>query len=393
MGAPLRRAACRICGRLRMSNTRLIILAGGGTGGHLYPAIAVAHALRELDQRVEMQLFCTERPIDAQILGRLEIASVTQQVRPFRSAPWYWPAFYKAWRASCRMCRDRMRRRPPAVVLGTGGFGAGPAIHVAHRMGLPTALLNPDAIPGRGNRHLARMADAIFVQWPETVSRFSDKSIVRVTGCPVRREFTAATRDEGIRRFELDPHKKVLLVTGASQGARTLNLAVLALLPELRRRDDWQVLHLSGQLEFDRVLAAYREQLPSGRVLAFTPGMPAAMAAADLVVSRAGASTLAELTATGKPSILLPYPFHSDQHQWANAQVLVRAGAAIAIRDQVDPAMNSAALSRLLLPLMADPGKLAPLAAAAASIGRPDAAAVVAQAVRDMAEAHGARPA
>jgi len=364
---------------------KLLVLAGGGTGGHLFPALAVAEAMCELDGQIDVQFYCTTRAIDAEILDRYGIERIVQPVRPLSMKPWHWPAFLRAWRASCRLCQDRMRRRRPAVVLGSGGFGSGPAVHAARRLGVPRALLNPDVVPGRGNRHLARMADAVFVQWPEAVAHFADPSVVHVTGCPVRREFAAVRREEGIRLFGLDPARRTLLVTGASQGARTLNEAVVALLGELRRRRGWQVLHLSGRLDFARVAAAYRAESVAGRVCAFTHQMPAALAAADLVVSRAGASSLAELTASGKPAILLPYPYHRDQHQWANAQVLVRAGAARAVRDCRDATGNSVALGRVLLPLMDNPAELETMAEASARMARRDAAIRVARILLDLA--------
>jgi UDP-N-acetylglucosamine--N-acetylmuramyl-(pentapeptide) pyrophosphoryl-undecaprenol N-acetylglucosamine transferase len=185
--------------------------------------------------------------------------------------------------------------------------------------------------------------------------------------------------------FGLEAGKRTLLITGASQGARTINRAIVALLEQLGEREDWQVLHLSGELDYEEVRAGYARWCPSGKVVAFTEKMAAAVAAADLIVSRAGASTLAEVTCVGRASVLLPYPFGSDRHQEANARVLEAAGAAKVQRDLIEPQKNRAQLGLLLQELMGSGARLEAMAAAAKSLGRPEAAQNVARALLDMA--------
>jgi UDP-N-acetylglucosamine--N-acetylmuramyl-(pentapeptide) pyrophosphoryl-undecaprenol N-acetylglucosamine transferase len=374
------------------------VFAGGGTGGHLFPALAVVDELRLLaagasetktatQDGIEVSFLCTPRPIDAQVLGAAQIEAIRQPVRPFTVRPWRWPAFWKAWRASLAHCRKLFRARRPAAVVGAGGYASGPAVRVALDEGIPTFLLNPDAIPGRANRYLAghNAMAGIFAQWEVTRGHLPASAPVEVTGCPVRRAFHEADRRdrrELLRSFELDPDRRVLLVTGASQGARTINEAMIAL-ADTFDWTGWQVLHLAGQVDVERVSAAYgqafRRRHGAARVLAFTDRMAEAMAAADLVISRAGASTLAELLVLGKPSILLPYPYHRDQHQRRNAEVLAQAGAAVLIDDARDVQLNRGPIEAALGPLMQDDAQRDAMARSARSLAKPEAGRQIAQ--------------
>jgi len=370
-----------------MADRPLIVFAGGGTGGHLFPAVAVAEELAGMAPEVAVEFLVTDRPIDRQILGEHGWPIVPQPVRPLSVQPWRWPAFWWGWRRSVHLANKRMRSRQPAVVVGTGGYGAGPAIHAGHHLGIPTALINPDVKPGRANRHLGSTADGVFCQWEAAAKSFPHVPLVVATGCPVRRAFLTSDRSAACEVFGLDPAKQTLVITGASQGARTVNRAMVALLDDLAGlQDRWQVLHLTGQLDFDEVRQAYAGRLDAAAVLPFTDKMAEAIQAADLVVSRAGASTLAELTAVGRPSVLLPYPYHRDMHQAANAAVLAEAGAAVALDDRIEPDANAEQLRPLLLELMTYPERLVRMSLAAQKIGRPDAAVTVARHLLEMGE-------
>ncbi len=364
-------------------STNTFVFAGGGTGGHLFPGIAVAHALREQQPAAQVTFFTTDRPLDRQLLEPMGCEQVIQPVRPFTLHPLRIPGFLRAWRRSVRAARAWLASRQPRAVLGLGGYAAGPAVVAAHSMGLRTAILNPDAIPGRANRHLARQADLVVVQWEVSRRQFPPATHCETLGCPIRPGFANADRAAGCARFDLDPRRPVLLVTGASQGARTINEAMVRVWPAFQRENpDWQLLHLSGPGDEAAVRHAYDQAAVPHHVLSFTAEMPLALAAADLVIARAGASTLAELTALGRASLLLPYPYHRDRHQHANAQVLVDAGAAILIDDQRDPAANEP-LVLAALRQAADPDVRRAMAAAAAGLGRPSAAEQVARRLAD----------
>jgi UDP-N-acetylglucosamine--N-acetylmuramyl-(pentapeptide) pyrophosphoryl-undecaprenol N-acetylglucosamine transferase len=357
-----------------------IAFAGGGTAGHLFPALAVAEALLAKRDDLDLSFFVTDRRIDRRVLESAGKDFVAQPVKPFSFQPAGLWSFWKGWRAACAEAKARFQSRKPAVVVGSGGYAAGPALRMAWNAGLPLALLNPDAVPGRANRFFARWADAVFAQWETTRCRFPAAVPVHVTGCPTRAAFATATRELGVNEFKLDPARKTLLVTGASQGAHSINQAMVALAGFLSgAAQKWQVLHLSGEADRQTVADAYAAAQVPAVVVSYTDHMPAALAAADLIVSRAGASTLAEITAVGRPSILLPYPYHKDQHQLANAQVLERAEAALVLTDKVDAAANAARLGSVLKQLMNDPARLEAMSAAARRLGRPGAAGEIAE--------------
>ena len=269
------------------------------------------------------------------------------------------------------------------MVLGLGGYAAGVAVKLASARKIPTAVINPDVIPGKANQYLLPKVKKAFCQFAETadhVSASQRQGKLLVTGCPIRSDLQKLpVRATAIAKWELNPSLKTLVVTGASLGAKTVNDAILEVLATFRPAG-WQVLHLAGRDHGDAVAAAYQNlQSPIPyRVIPFTSDMADIWAVADLAVSRSGASSCAELTACGVPSILMPYPFHKDMHQRLNAQVLAKAGAAELLDDQRDAAANAKRLLPVLQLLMTDDPKRQAMAAAAKKIGRADAASSVA---------------
>jgi len=366
-----------------------IVFAGGGTGGHLFPALAVAESIREALPGTRFTFFGTSRPFDRATINVPDAELIPQSVQPLVMKPWTWPTFYMNWSRSRRLCRAYFAAQRPAVVIGTGGFASGPPIYEASAFGIPTVLMNPDAIPGRANRFLARHATCVFIQWAETREAFAGHTHCEVSGCPIRSQFRSASRVAGIDHFGLDPSRRTLLVTGASQGAASINSAMIAILDDLAELPGWQVLHLTGPRDFERIRAAYGARTIPAKVLSFTERMADAMAAADLIVSRAGASTLAEITAMGKPSVLLPYPYHRDMHQHANARVLVKIGAARIVRDQIDPERTAVDLREVLPTLIQNGQMLARMASAANRIGTADAANKIAARIQDLVAIRG----
>jgi len=374
------------------SDSPVIAFAGGGTGGHLYPALAIADALRKRLPDVTFLFFGTERSIDSRIVGGADYELVRQHLPPIRKVPWSWPGTLMGLRQSTLQCRARFHCGRPMVVIGTGGLASLAPIREARRANVPTAILNPDAVLGRANRLLSTLVDIVFVQWPDTVSHLSRAARVQVSGCPVRPEFNTATRQAGIERFDLDGSLKTLLVTGASQGAHSINQAVIANIELFESLSDWQVLHLTGDRDYQEVCDAYKDRPVCARVYAYTDQMAEALAAADLVVARAGASTLAEITAVGRPAILMPYPFHRDMHQLANARCLVRASAARIVTDAVESAVNGPELRAVLEQLMCEDQARQQMAEAARRIGHGDAGAVIAAQVLALAHRRGTIP-
>ena len=366
------------------SKPLIFAFAGGGTGGHLLPGLAVAEALREKCPQAQIHFFITYRPIDEQILQPTGYLYTKQWVEPFSLNLWGFLSFAYGLLSSTRDAAGSLAVLRPAAVLGMGGYAAAPVCRTARRLKIPVALLNPDAAPGRANRWLASRAQKIFAQWDRTIDFFrrQTKAQVLVTGCPVRKQIFSATKADGLRKFDLQAGKRVLLVPGGSPGAMNVNRTVIELLPELDRfADRWQILHLTGPGKLEVVQQAYQQ---AGlkihyKLVDFTLDMPAALAAADLVLSRAGASSLAEFTARRLPAVLMPYPYDRDQHQLANAECLADAGAAIIVRDRCDCRANAEAVGGVLLGLMASQEKLAQMSAAYEPLFKPYAAGEIAQ--------------
>jgi UDP-N-acetylglucosamine--N-acetylmuramyl-(pentapeptide) pyrophosphoryl-undecaprenol N-acetylglucosamine transferase len=362
-----------------------IVFAGGGTGGHLYPALSVAEELTKFRPGARVVFFCTARPVDASILSRTPWEFVPQQLAPLSAKPWRWLRMASTFRRARTEVRARFAELAPSVVLGSGGLACVPPVLEALRSGIPAALFNPDAIPGKANRFLAGRVNAVFAQWEATCEHMP-KAHVQVTGCPVRREFVSTDRKAACQAFGLHPSRRTLLITGASQGARTINEAAIANAAFLRRQADWQILHLTGEADFDRVRETYDDRrMQEVTVLPYTHDMAGAFAAADLIVSRAGASTLAEITAVGRASILMPYPYHRDQHQMANARCLAEGGGAKIVKDQMNVAGNAAMLRTALEQLMLNHETRQRMAAAAGKIGRGEAAEVLATRLLNLA--------
>ena len=369
-----------------MGQKQTILLAGGGTGGHLYPGIATAQALQSVLPEVEVVFLCTTRGIDKVILEPTGFEFICQPIIPPEKTLTGLLRFWKSWRDTKEQVRGVIRQRNPALVLGLGGYGAGAAVRTAASRKIPTALINPDVIPGKANQYLMQYVQRVCCQFEQTrqyvASAHRDKLLV--TGCPIRQFLgQLPSRETAARELGLDPNLMTLVVTGASLGAQSVNEAVLEVFKEIRPQG-WQVLHLAGRDHGEAVRSAYRDlgMLGPGpalaRVIDFTPAMAGVWAVADLAISRSGASSCAELTACGIASVLMPYPFHKDSHQKLNARVLAESGAAVLLDDERDRRKNAAKLRPILEGLIFDAPKRQAMAQAAQRLGRPAAAAAVA---------------
>jgi UDP-N-acetylglucosamine--N-acetylmuramyl-(pentapeptide) pyrophosphoryl-undecaprenol N-acetylglucosamine transferase len=347
------------------------IIACGGTGGHLFPGLAVAETLNARGH--EILLFVSEKEIDSTALqAHPEFRS---EKLPSIGLPSMVvsPAFLRFLRRfweSYRHCRAVYRRVRPSVVLGMGGFTSTAPILAARLSGLPCFVHESNAIPGRANRLAARFATRVLLGFEDCQERFPGAPCV-VTGTPVRKTLgRPIPREDALKAFQLDPSRATLLVTGGSQGASGINQLLIKTAP-LLPSENLQIIHLTGKND-DRLAAAnyQRDGIPH-YVAPFHHRMEEAYSAADLVISRAGASSLSELACFGLPAILIPYPYATDDHQKANAEIFVRAGAAEMV-DEKDarPEFFSVLVSNLL----EDSARRAAMSGAAKKLS-PDSAA------------------
>jgi len=350
-----------------------IVLAAGGTGGHLYPAVALAREFFRRDPATRILFVGTARGIESKVLAHegLELALIAAQPvmgRGLLQAAGALLSLPKGLRQSLALLRERRA----SLVLGIGGYTSPPVLLAARLLGVPRAILEPNAHPGMANKVLGPIADAVFVTFRDAARYFpSDK--VRVTGMPVRQAFfeDAGTGHEA----RGGQGRRILLVFGGSQGARAINDAMVGALPQwAAMRGQLAIVHQTGEADHARVKAAYEAAGVQAEVVPFLFEMPKALRSADLVVSRAGAMTLAELTVCGKPAILIPLPHAIYQHQAHNARVLADAGGAVVLPQQE---LTGERLAREVAALLRDPDRLRMMGERSQEMGRPDAAQAI----------------
>jgi UDP-N-acetylglucosamine--N-acetylmuramyl-(pentapeptide) pyrophosphoryl-undecaprenol N-acetylglucosamine transferase len=334
------------------------VMAGGGTGGHVIPALAVAgelrsrgHAARFIGTRRGLEsrlVLAQEFPLEYIEIGGLKRVGLRRTLTTLAELPW------SVWQAA-RM----LDRAGTTAVFSMGGYVAGPVLLAALWKRLPVVVMEPNAMPGFTHRKLARFVSRALLSFEET-ARWFPKGRTEITGLPVREEFAA---------LQPKPRSNFLtvLITGGSQGARTLNRAAEQAWPLLKAAKI-RLIHQTGMAAYEEIAARFRSADVDGEITAFFSDMPAAFEQADLVVSRAGAGTVSELAAAGKPSILVPLPTASDQHQLRNAQAFERAGASRLLLD------SETTGARLVEEIQKTSGKLEQMSAAARGLAHPGAA-------------------
>ncbi len=357
-----------------MSQPFKAVIACGGTGGHLFPGLAVAESLKERGH--EILLIVSEKGIDSLALKahpEFRFEKLPSVGMPSPLSPAFVKFLRRSWE-SMGYCRGLYRKFRPSVILGMGGFTSTPPLLAGRLQKLPTLIHESNAIPGRANLLAARFATRVLLGFSECSARFPGRDCA-VTGTPVRRNLgERLDRAEALGRLKLETNRPTLLVMGGSQGAAGVNQSLFKVVPLLGKLP-FQIIHLTGEKD-DRLAAAnyQREGIPH-YVAPFHHRMEELYSAADLVVSRAGAASLSELSHFQLPSILIPYPFAADDHQTANAKIFVKAGAAELLPENEISVDRFAAL---LSNVLSDDNRRATMAAAAAAIMPKDAALNVA---------------
>ncbi len=332
-----------------MPADRFVAIACGGTGGHLFPGMAVGEKL--LDRGYEVALLVSNKEVDQLSAGSASgMKVVSLPAVPLLRGNL--PAFVKGFWKSFRQVRRFFREQRPAAVLAMGGFTSAAPILAGRLAGARTALHEANSFAGRANRLLAPWVNHVFIGFAAAAHQLGNRS-VQFTGTPVRSQFQPADPEPCRMALGLDPAHPVVLIMGGSQGASAVNKAVLEAVPKLLAQiPGIQFLHLTGTATFESVSAAYKAITNRAKVLPFLREIDLALGAASVVVSRAGASSLAEIAAMQVPSILVPYPAAADDHQYHNARALAQPGAA---RMFVQSQLRADQLAAAITELIADP--------------------------------------
>ncbi len=349
-----------------------LLVAGGGTGGHLFPGIAVAEEFLGRDPGNEVLFVGTERGIEARLLPRLGyrlecIAAAGVRGKGGLSQLKGMAMLLHAYSQS----RKILKGFRPDVVLGVGGYASGPTVLAARGMGIRRFVHEQNAIPGLTNKVLARVADGVFISLEES-RRFFPEERTLLTGNPLRRQILAAIGAEEAGAQHDNAFR--LLVFGGSSGAHSVNLAVAAALPFLGALPGLAITHQTGENDLEEVRRAYREAGVAAEVVPFIHDMAAAYRGADLIVCRAGATTIAEVTACGKPCIFIPYPHAVDDHQRRNAEALLKCDAGLMLLERE---LTGERLAAEVRALFADRERLAAVGRAARGLARLDAAKII----------------
>jgi UDP-N-acetylglucosamine--N-acetylmuramyl-(pentapeptide) pyrophosphoryl-undecaprenol N-acetylglucosamine transferase len=344
-----------------------ILIAAGGTGGHLFPGLAVADELKRRDPAARVVFAGTPRGLESRLVPRAGYELELLPVLPLNAVgAWRLARGLLALPRGLLLAAALVRRLRPVAVLGVGGYAGGPVCLASALAGVRTVILEPNARPGFTNRVLRPLVSQAACAYEETRRAFGAKGVL--TGNPVRGGFAALPRKAHTRPL-------TLLAFGGSQGSRMLNQALLAALPLLPGPDELSIVHQTGEAQRADVASAYAAAGRPAEVAAFLDDMEARFAGADLVLSRSGATTCAELTVAGKAALLVPFALAADDHQRVNARALAAAGAALMLEEHE---LSGARLAGAVSELVAHPERLTAMEQAARALGRPDAAARVA---------------
>ncbi len=362
-----------------------ILFAGGGTGGHLYPALAVAEALERQDPDIEIAFVGTPDRLESRLVPESGYPFTAIEVVGFPRRPGpAWIGFLrKLWRGTCQ-AQETLRTWKPDVVVGTGGYICAPAVLAASQQGIPVVLLEQNVFPGLANRVLARLATRVFTSF-EPTARALPRGKGHCLGNPIRTGWRELDTSRARQALGWSTEGHWLVVVGGSLGARVLNARIEPLLEAMLALDGWNVLHVTGPRDHDDVVRRTGSWIATGRYIPvpYHDDLPTVFVAADLVVSRAGATTVAELTAIGRPAILVPFE-HGGKDQPANAETLQRAGAALMVREaHIDD------LPQTVRELAVDGEARNRMCQASHALGRPDAAKDVAIALLALARDRG----
>lgn len=366
-----------------------IIVSGGGTGGHIYPALTIVRTIQKYIPDAEFLYVGTHAGLEADIIPKEGLPFTAVDIQGFerRLTP---VNILRAGQAFCGVIKamDIVRQFKPDVAVGTGGYVCGPILMAAALMKVPALIQEQNVVAGITNKILARFVNKIAIGTKEAAGKFPADKVI-YTGNPIRAEVMSAQREQGIREFGLDPQKRTILVSGGSRGARSINKAMIGVHRYYAGNKSVQILHVTGRNGYDEVIremdAAGIDLETAGNIFVkpYLYNMPFAMAATDLAIFRAGAIGIAELTARGIPSILVPYPYAAENHQEFNAKAVEKNGAARVI---LDKDVSAERINSIIMELFSDELKLDEMRRASKTLGKPQAAEEIAKMVIALAQ-------
>ena len=364
-----------------------VVLTGGGTGGHIYPAVAIGKQLQREDAETELLYIGTEAGLESRIVPKLGMPFESVQITGFRRklSIENVKTVLRFVRAAGR-AKTLLRAFKPDVVVGTGGYVCGPVVYAAAKLGIPTLIHEQNVDPGLTNRFLSRYAGAIAVSFRESQDRFGRHPRVLYTGNPCATNVVHAERSKGFASLGIPTGSRIVLVVGGSRGARAFNEAMPDVIARWRELPDTHLVFVTGETYYEqtaeRLAASPGYGAANVHIVPYLNNMPEVLAASMLVVSRSGASSLAELTALGVPSILVPSPNVTNNHQEPNARSLADAGAAVMMLERE---LTGAALFERIAAIMKDEAKRKAMSDAARKLGMPESAIHIAAELRKLA--------
>jgi len=368
-----------------------IVIAGGGTGGHLFPALAIARELEKAISGSKVTFVGTTRGLEAKIIPKEGF-----DIRFIRSEGLVGKSAVKTLKAALRIplsiweSYQILKEIKPDMVLGVGGYSSGPVLFCARCMGISTIIHEQNTVPGLTNKILGKIVDTVAVTYHESMKSFSREKTF-LTGNPVRKEILEGSRERGCKTFSLDRDRFTIFVFGGSRGASHINRAVGEALISLDEyRDKIQFLHQTGDEDFNSMKEIYSKREFKGTVMPFAYEMADAYAVADMTISRAGATTLAELTACGKAAILVPFPHAAANHQEVNARKLWDIGAAHVILDRD---LNGKSLSDMIKQMIEEPDTISEMERISKSLGNREATSKVVELMKGLFKKKGGREA
>ncbi|MFD0715139.1 undecaprenyldiphospho-muramoylpentapeptide beta-N-acetylglucosaminyltransferase [Paenibacillus sp. GCM10027626] len=364
-----------------------IVLTGGGTGGHIYPALAIGNQAAEEDPDTSILYIGTPGGLESRIVPEHGIKFETVEITGFRRKLSFENVkTIMRFMNGVKRSKELLRQFKPDVVIGTGGYVCGPVVYAAAKLGIPTLIHEQNADPGLTNKFLSRYTNCVAVSFKESLPFFQHAKRVVHTGNPCATNVVRANREKGCASLGLPPESNIVLMVGGSRGAKAMNDAMVDMGPLLKQLPNVHFVFVTGESYYEQTMERMKRVIPTLsnyiHVLPYLHNMPEVLAASTLVVSRSGASSLAEITALGIPSILIPSPNVTNNHQEANARSVADAGAAEMILER---GLNGAMLFERIQSIMNDEQRLKAMGKAALSLGMPQSASMIADELRKLA--------